>query len=162
MIRPTITFTVFLHFTINAFALSVWADDRIDCDTNLKHSLCETSQILNAPHGNEEKIFSTGGILAQIRKSQEAPISFQDEEKRQFGQILSKDYVANMVHYLDEQGKFDLQQCLSNYSSTFNEKYGSDFSEILTSAFPNPLSSKNQLNRYSERSCNELFILLFE
>ena len=162
MLRPIIKFTVFLHFTINAFALSVWADDRIGCDTNLKHSLCETSQILNAPHRNEDKIFSTGGILAQIRKSQEAPISFQDEENRQFGQILSKDYVSNMVHYLDEQGKFDLQQCLRNYSYSINENYGYDFSEILTAAFPHPLSAKNKLDSHSERSCNELFILLFE
>lgn len=162
MLKPIIRFTIFLHFTINAFALSVWADERIDCDTNWKHSLCENSQILNAPHRNVEKIFSTGGILVQIRNSQEAPISFQDEENRQFGQILSKDYVSNMLHYLDEQGKFDLQQCLSNYSSTFYENYGSDFSEILTAAFPHPLSAKDQLNSYSERSCNEFFILLFE
>ena len=162
MLRPIIKFTVFLHFTINAFALSVWADDRIDCDTNLKHSLCESNQLLNASHRNVEKIFSTGGILVQIRNSQEVPISFQDEENKQFGQILSKDYLDNTVHYLDEQGKFDLQQCLSNYSSTFNENYGSDFSEILTSAFPRPLSAKNQLNSYSEHSCNEFFILLFE
>ena len=162
MIWSTMRFTVFLPFTINAFALSVWADNRIDCNINLKHSLCENSQLLNASHRNVEKIFSTGGILFQIRNSQEAPISFQDEENRQFGQILSKDYVYNMVHYLDEQGKFDLQQCLSNYSSTFNENYGSDFSEILSAAFPHPVRAKNQLNSYSELSCNELFVLLFE
>ena len=162
MLWPTIRFTVFLNFTINTFALSVWADDRIDCDMNLKHSLCENSQILITSHRNVEKIFSTGGILVQIRNTQDAPIIFQDEENRQFGQILSKDYVSNMVHYLDEQGKFDLQQCLSNYSSTFNENYGSDLFEILTAAFPLTLSAKNQLNSYSERSCNELFVLLFE
>jgi uncharacterized protein YtpQ (UPF0354 family) len=67
-----------------------------------------------------------------------------------------------MVHYLDEQGKFDLQQCLSNYSYSINENYGYDFSEILTAAFPHPLSAKNKLDSHSERSCNELFILLFE
>lgn len=162
MIRPTITFTVFLHFTMYALALPAWADDRIDCNTKLQESTCENSQLLDASHKNVERIFSTGAILTQIYNNQEPPIGFQDEENRQFDHILSKDYVSNLVPYLDEQGKFDLQQCLSNYSSTFNEKYGSDFSEILTSAFPNPLSSKNQLNRYSERSCNELFILLFE
>jgi len=162
MLRPTIRLTVFLYFVINAFALSVWADNRIDCDTTLQHSLCENSQMMNAMHRNVDRIFSTGGIIVQFRNNQEPAIGFQDEENRRFGQILSKDYISNMVPYLDEQGKFDLQQCLSNYSSTFNEKYGSDFSEILTAAFPDPLSAKNQLNSYSERSCNKLFILLFE
>ena len=162
MLRPTITFTVFLHFTMYALALPIWADDRIDCDTKLQESICENSQLLDASHKNVERIFSTGAILTLIYNNQEPPIGFQDEENRQFGHILSKDYVSNLVPYLDEQGKFDLQQCLSNYSSTFNEKYGSDFSEILSAAFPHPVSAKNQLNSYSELSCNELFELLFE
>ena len=162
MLRPMITFAVFLHFTMNALALPAWAEDRIDCDTNLQDSLCKNSQVMNASHGNVERIFSTGAILAPIHNNQETPIGFQDEENRQFGQILSKDYVSSMLHYLDEQGKFDLQQCLSKYSSNFNEKYGANFSEILTAAFSHPLDAKNQLNSYSERSCNELFILLFE